>query len=111
MLRKTIIALFAVASIGMLAPGVASARGGHGGGGFHGGGGGFHGGGFRGGGGFGLGGIGLGLGYGLYGPYGGYGYPYYAYNDRYYDGDGCYVVRRRVQTPYGWRIRPVQICG
>src|SRR5229473_2660057 len=56
MLRKTMIALFAAASVGMLAPSVASARGGFGGGGggFHGGGGGgFHGGGgggFRGGG-------------------------------------------------------------
>src|SRR5229473_2823026 len=53
MLRKTMIALFAAASVGMLAPSVASARGGFGGGGggFHGGGGGgFHGGGFGGGG-------------------------------------------------------------
>jgi hypothetical protein len=56
MLRKTMIALFAAASVGVLAPSVASARGGFGGGGggFHGGGGGgFHGGGgggFRGGG-------------------------------------------------------------
>src|SRR5258708_22662796 len=50
MLRKTMIALFAAASVGMLAPSVASARGGFGGGGggFHGGG--FGGGGFRGGG-------------------------------------------------------------
>ncbi len=51
MLRKTMIALFTVASIGMLAPSVASARGGGSfgaGGGFHGGG--FGGGGFRGGG-------------------------------------------------------------
>src|ERR1700732_2660150 len=48
MLHKTMIALFAAASVGMLAPSVASARGGFGGGGggFHGGGGGgFHGGG------------------------------------------------------------------
>ena len=71
------------------------------GGGFHGG---FGGGGFRGGGfrrrGFG------GYGFGFY--YGGY-YPY-AYND-YYDDGGCYLVRRRVMTPYGWRIRPVQVCG
>jgi hypothetical protein len=45
MLRKTIIALFALASVGLLAPDAASARGGFGGGGgFHGGGGGFHGG-------------------------------------------------------------------
>src|SRR5258705_4914272 len=42
MLRKTMIALFAAASVGMLAPSVASARGGFGGGG-----GGFHGGGFH----------------------------------------------------------------
>src|SRR5258708_27019637 len=42
MLRKTMIALFAAASVGMLVPSVASARGGFGGGGgrFHGGGGG-----------------------------------------------------------------------
>ncbi len=53
MLRKTMIALFAAASVGMLFPSVASARGGFGGGGggFHGGGfGGFRGGGFGGGG-------------------------------------------------------------
>src|SRR5258708_2887323 len=62
MLRKTMIALFAAASVGMFAPSVASARGGFGGGGgggggFHGGGGGgFHGGG--GGGGFHGGGVG-----------------------------------------------------
>jgi len=166
MLRKTMIALFAVASVGMLAPGAASARGGFGGGGFHGGGGGFHGGfgggGFRGigGGGFrgaALGGggfraaaigagighpamiggfrggpvvanafrgghfhrgfhgrrflVGAGLGLGLYAPYAFYDdYPYYAYDDSYYD-DGCYVVRQRVLTRYGWRIRPVEVCG
>jgi hypothetical protein len=52
MLRKTILALFAIALVGMLSPSVASARGGFGGGGFHGGGfhGGFGGGAFRGGG-------------------------------------------------------------
>jgi hypothetical protein len=55
MLRKTIVALFAVVSIGLLSPSVALARGGFGGfhgggGGFHGGFGGFHGGGFHGGG-------------------------------------------------------------
>ena len=124
MLRKTIIALFAVASIGVLAPGAALARGGgfggHGGAGMHGGFGGFHGGGFHGGfhhgRGFGVGafGLGLGLGYGLYDPYDDYayyGYPYDAYGDSYYDGGGCYVVRRRVHTRYGWRVRPVQVCG
>ncbi|WP_174556517.1 hypothetical protein [Bradyrhizobium canariense] len=122
MLRKTFLALAAAASIGLLMPGAALARGGFGGGhfgggGFHGGfgGGGFHGGGFRGRGfGYGVGafGLGLGLGYGLYGPYGyygGYGYPYY--DDYYADESSCYIVRRRVHTPYGWRIRPVEICG
>jgi hypothetical protein len=53
MLHKTMIALFAAASVAMLVPDKASARGGFGGGGFRGGGGfhggGFHGGGFRGG--------------------------------------------------------------
>ncbi len=61
MLRKTMIALFAIASASLLAPDAASARGGFGGGGFHGGG--FGGGGFRGGGfggGFRAGGIGVG---------------------------------------------------
>lgn len=136
-MRKTIIALFALAAVGLVQPTVASARGGGGGGhgggfggggGFHGGGGGgFHGGGFGGGGfhggGFhgGFAGNGfrggrfhggfhrrafVGLGFGSY--YDGY-YPY-AYND-YYDDDGCYVVRRRVHTSYGWRVRPVRVCG
>jgi hypothetical protein len=84
----------------------AFARGGGGGhgGGFHGGG--FHGGGFRGGG---FRGAGFGLGLGL-APYGyGYGYPY---NYGYYDDEGgCYLVRRRVRTRHGWRIRRVEICG
>jgi len=74
-------------------------------------GGGFRGGGFRG------AGIGLGLGLGLglaapYGYYGGYGYPY-GYGGYYpYAGDVgvCYAVRRRVWTPYGWRIRRVSVC-
>ena len=119
MLRKTILALMAVAAIGLGSATDASARGGGGhggggggygggGGGFHGGGGGFHGGGggFHGGGGFRGGGFrGGGVGY-----YGGYGYPY-GYGG-YYDDDvgGCYLVRRRVMTRYGWRIRRVQIC-
>ena len=83
--------------------------GGFGGGGFRGGG--FRGGGFRGGGFGGRGiGLGVGLGLGLASPYyygGGYGYPY-GYSS-YYD-PGCYVVRRRVMTPYGWRIRRVTVC-
>ena len=49
MLHKTMIALFAAASVAMLVPDTASARGGFGGGGFRGGGG-FHGGGIHGGG-------------------------------------------------------------
>jgi hypothetical protein len=126
MMRKAIIALFALAAIGLAQPTAAFARGGGGGGG-HGGGGGGHGGGFHGGG-FhggsfhgGFAGRGfhggafhgrfhrrafVGLGFAPY--YDGY-YPY-AYND-YYDDGGCYVVRRRVHTRYGWRVRPVQVCG
>jgi hypothetical protein len=38
-------------------------------------------------------------------------YPGYAYDDSYYDNGSCYVVQRRVHTPYGWRVRPVQVCG
>ena len=46
------------------------------------------------------------------GPYAYYDdYPYY-YDDSYYgDDSGCYIVRQRVHTRYGWRIRPVQVCG
>ena len=179
MLRKTMVALCAIASIGMLAPDMALARGGGGGGGGggHGGGGGGMGGGGRGGGGFGggfgghAGGFGggnfaargmgggnfnsfaratpnvavqgnrfaagnfagnrfahgnfgrpgfhhgfhrgrhfffAGVGPGFYDDY--YDYPDYAYDD-YYDNGGCYVVQRRVHTAYGWRVRPVQVCG
>jgi hypothetical protein len=113
-MRKTIIALFALAAIGFVQPTAALARGGGGhggGGGGHGGGGGFHGGfagGFHGGGfhgGFHRRAF-VGLGFGPY--YDGY-YPY-AYND-YYDDGGCYIVRRRVHTRYGWRIRSIQLCG
>ena len=140
MLRKTMIALFAAASVSVLAPSLASARGGFGGGG-----GGFHGGGF-GGGGFHSAGIGgggfrsaaiasggfrsrafaadhhgrrfafgafaVGLGY-PYAYYDDYGYPYddYGYDDSYYGDGGCYGVQRRVHTRFGWRIRPVQVCG
>jgi hypothetical protein len=75
------------------------------GGGFRGGGGGFRGGGFRGGGFRGRGFRGAAFGFGL-----GLGYPYY--DPYYYDDDGaCYLVRRRVMTPYGWRIRPVEVCN
>ena len=178
MLRKTTIALLAVASISILMPDVALAgHGGGGGGGGHGGGGGFgggHGGGFGGGRGFGGGGFGgagfaarsgsfgnsfarstaigaAGVGAGVAGFHGAriatgnfnrgvwhdgfhhgfrhgrrffvaggfwgpgyyddyYDYPYYTADDYYYNG-GCYVVRERVHTRYGWRIRPVQVCG
>ena|SRR5258708_39616941 len=116
MLRKTIIALAAAASVAVLAPEMAQARGGHGFGGH----GGFGHGGFGRGFGYGIGafGLGVGLGYGLYGPYGPYGYyggyyPYYG-GDYYTDDGGyggCYVERRRVHTPHGWRIRPVEVCG
>lgn len=109
MLRKALIVLAAAASVGLLAPEMAQARGGHGFGGH--GFGGFHGG-FGRGVGIGAFGLGVGLGYGLYGPYGyygGYGYPYY--DDYYADDGGCYVVRQRVHTRYGWRIRPVEVCG
>jgi hypothetical protein len=185
MLRKTMVALFAMASIAMLVPDVASARmgGGMGGGGFRGGGG-FGGGGFRGGG-IGIGGggfraaaiggggfrtaaiggggfraagpmgfrggtfaansfrgghfrpgfrhrgfpfaagavIGAGLAYGAYDYYDdgyyGYGdayyasYPYddYGYGAGYYGDGGCYVVRQRIPTAYGWVLQPVQVCN
>ena len=58
------------------------------------------------------GGVGLGLGYGYYNGYYDYGYRIRSYDNAYYYGDsGCYIVRRSVLTPYGWRIRPVQVCG
>jgi hypothetical protein len=148
MLHKTMIALFAIASVGVLAPDAASARGGHGGGGsFHGSvGGGVRSVGIGGGGSFRSTAIGAGVpavgggafrsgnfaasgiragtfrhGFhhrrafvfgafaGAYPYYDDY-YPSYLYDDSYYD-DGCYIVRQRVHTRYGWRIRPVQVCG
>src|SRR5437762_1170206 len=102
MLRTIMIALFASASVAMLAPDAASAHGG-----FHNG---FRHRRFP----FAVAAVGLGLGYGYYNDYYDYGYPYYgSYDDSYYYGDsgGCYIVRRSVLTPYGWRIRPVQVCG
>jgi hypothetical protein len=111
MFRKTILALIAVAAVGMVSPTVATARGGggHGGGSFHGGG--FHGGGGFRGAGIGAFGLGLGLATAPY-AYGGYGYGYpYGYNSYAYDdGGGCYLVRRRVMTLYGWHLRRVQVC-
>ena len=41
--------------------------------------------------------------------YGGYDYPY-GYDSFAYDDGGCYLIRRRVLTPFGWRIRRVQVC-
>src|SRR6185437_4968378 len=98
MLRKALIVLAAAASVGLLAPEMAQARGmgGHGMGGGHGfGGHGFGGHGFGRGVGIGAFGLGLGLGYG-------YGYPYYGDYYAYDGGYGdCYVVRQRVHTRYG----------
>jgi hypothetical protein len=135
MLRKTVIALLAVASVGVATPTVALARGGGGGG--HGGGGGFHGGGMGiSGGGFHGGGFGRSMafhdggfrggefhghgfdhdrdfgrrfGFGGYVPYDYY--DNYAYGDTYYDNGSCYVIQRRVHTTQGWRRQPVQVCG
>ena len=146
MLHKTVVALLAVAAVGLVSPTMvlASGGGGGGGGGGHGGGGGFGDGGFHGAGmagGFRSGGISHGgfhdrdgggfhdhdafrghrdrdfdhrfIGFGFY-PYDYYdNYPYdnsYASGDSYYD-NGCYLVRRRVHTSYGWRVRPVEVCG
>jgi hypothetical protein len=95
-----IVALALVINVGAAE---AAGHGGHGGGGHGGGWHGGHGGGFGGGGfGFGIGGFGY--------PYGGgYGYPYgYA---GYYEDGGCYLVRQRVMTRYGWRLRRVQVCN
>jgi hypothetical protein len=53
----------------------------------------------------------------LAGAYGAYGYPYgygydypYGYGGYDYVDGGCYLVGRQVLTPYGWRLRRVQIC-
>jgi hypothetical protein len=71
--------------------------------------------------------VGAGLAYGAY-PYssgyyddGYYGNAYYppydtegnyVYNTGGYYGDGsCYIVQRRIPTPYGWVLRPVQVCN
>jgi hypothetical protein len=115
MMRKTLVALVALAAIGFGSTAAfAHGPGGHMGGmgGHMGGmGGGHFGGGHFGGGHFGghFGGfhggfhrhvfVGFGFGPSYYG-----GYPYY-------DDEGCYLVRRRVLTPYGWRIRRVEVCS
>ena len=98
MLRKTMIALFAAASVSVLVPDIASARGGFGGGGFRSGlaGPGFRGGfarrGFRGG--VFLAGLGLGWGWGD----GWYCDPYYGG----YGGNGCYGGYGGYYGGYGW---------
>lgn len=33
------------------------------------------------------------------------------YDDFYYGNTGCVLLRKRVLTPYGWALRPVQSCG
>ncbi len=114
MLRKMIMAAMAVAAIGLVTPQAAQARGGFGARGWHGGGGGWHGHwhgrafwpGVA---------IGAGLaGAGYYGGYYGYGYPYYGgpyyYGTAYEGYGGCYVARKRVKTPSGWRVRRVDVC-
>ena len=124
MLRKAVIALFAVVAVGSASLTLASAQprgpGGPGGAG--------PGGPGIGGPGPGPGGPGGGPGPGPGGGFGGpgpgprfggpgpgfgpalgiYGYPL-GYGTNYDDGD-CYLVRRRVMTRYGWRIRRVQVC-
>lgn len=53
------------------------------------------------------------------GYYGAYGYRYPYYGDPYYYGAGyddggygaqCYLVRQRVITQWGWRVRRAQVC-
>lgn len=141
-MRKLILAIFAIVSVGVFQPAVASARGRLGGPGFYGsggsfhsgfGGGGFHNGfergsGWRGGGlrtglAYGAIGVGLGLANGYYAGSDDYGdgYPYgygeyaeygpWAYNVRYREHYvSCYPARQRFWTPYGWRLRVVQVC-
>ncbi len=107
---RTLMAILTAALISLaFNPTDASARqgGGFRAGGFHGG---FHAGGFRGfHGGFRHHGfrrfgppVAVGLGLGLAGSYPYWGYPYHY-------ADGC-LAPRRVWTPYGWRIRWVNIC-
>ena len=123
MARKLMMALFALATIGLVQPTAALARGGGGMGGHAGMGGGGMGGHavMGGGGGFRSAGIHGGFAGGLHGFHGGFhrrgfvgfGVGPYAYYDDYpyYYDEGCYIVRHRVLTRYGWRIRPVQVCG
>jgi hypothetical protein len=96
-MRKTLIALFAIVSIGMVLP-TASARDG------------FHGGRYR----SVSWGAPWGSNYRWHGPdwwgvtgVGGYGYGY----AQDHDNGGCYLVRQRFWDGYGWRTRVGQVCG
>lgn len=120
MTRKWMVALLALAAVGLVQPAAAFARGGggggHGGGGMGGhgmGGGSFHSSAIHGG--FGGGGFHGGFHHGFHNrAFVGFGIGPYAYYDDYYPyyyDDGCYLVRHRVLTHYGWRIRRVQVCG
>jgi hypothetical protein len=40
----------------------------------------------------------------------GYGGPSYYYDDYPYYYSSCFVEKRRVHTPHGWRLRPVRVC-
>jgi uncharacterized membrane protein len=97
MARKALITLLALTVMALTSPTTVFARSGHGGGSFGGHGGFGRGGGFRG---F------RGRGFGFYD----YGYYPYDYGT-YYSDEGCYLVRRRVKTRHGWRIRRVAVCG
>jgi hypothetical protein len=133
MLHKTMIALLAAASMVILTPGVASARGGgmRGGGGFSSGmhssavGGGLNAGAMHVGSGPHFSGVHDGsfhrgsfhhrvggIGFGFYAPYdyGDY-YPYEGYPSYVDEGDSeCHLVRRRAHTRHGLRLRTVRIC-
>jgi hypothetical protein len=103
-MKKTLMALAAVAALSMTAaPTTASAQHWHGGGGVAAGliGGALIGGAIA---------AGSGYGPGYYGPgYGYYGRPAYVAGPGYY-GD-CYWQRQRFWDGYGWRFRRVRVCG
>lgn len=84
MFRKLILALGVTAAIGAaaLTPTTASAWGWHGHHGWHG-----------------------GFGHGWHG-----GYRFGFYGPRYVAGSDCYLVKRVVATPYGYRVRRVSVC-
>jgi hypothetical protein len=59
-----------------------------------------------------IGGLALGaiIGSAASGPHYGPGYGYYAAGPAYGYG-GCYWTRQRVWDGWGWRVRPVRVCG